>query len=240
MSYGLGNTVFAPEGEQFNVYTDQRYNLGQRMVLPDGRVFRFVKSADSLVAGKVVQSAANVANHLACAVTTAAAAATALTVTLGATAATLDQYADGYAISDEQPGGWALKIVTHPAANSAATLALTLHPKTPLQAAYTNGSTTVSLIKNPYKDVVLQPTSPTGTTLGIACATIASGSWGWVQTRGIASVLTSGTLVLGNSAVLGGATGALTPSTASTEKQAGQVQRVAATTKYSVVYLTLE
>ena len=236
----FGNTIFAPEGEQFNTYTEARYNLGQLMVLPDGRKFRFAKAGAALEVGKLTQAAANAAQHMSCTVQTAAAiGATSVIITLGSTAATLDQYALGYIVEEELPGGHAYKIVTHPAADASATLTLTLHPKNPLVVAWTTSSQ-VSLVKHPYKDVIDQPTTGSGVTLGVTVNAIASGSYGWLQRAGYCSALTSGTVVLGDRVVQGGAEGAVTPEGSLLGLPVGQVQYVGATTKYSIVDLTLE
>lgn len=75
----------------------QMHNLGERAVTPDGRSFRYVKAGGTaLVPGKLYQAPAEVTNHQNLAPTDAVAiGATSLTVTLGATAATANQYAGG-------------------------------------------------------------------------------------------------------------------------------------------------
>jgi hypothetical protein len=56
----------------------------------------------------------------------------------------------------------------------------------------------VGLIANPYNGVIQLPvTTATGTLVGIATYIISAGQYGWIQTWGICSVLTTGTPALG-------------------------------------------
>ena len=107
----------------------QMHNLGERAVTPDGRSFRYVKAGGTaLVPGKLYQAPAEVTNHQNLAPTDAVAiGATSLTVTLGATAATANQYAGGYVVITTGTGvGYQYRISSHPAAALNTTLTLTL------------------------------------------------------------------------------------------------------------------
>src|SRR5437773_343778 len=66
--------------------------LGERMVTKDGRSFRYcLNGAVALVAGNVIQAAAQIPNHLALTPVAASIGDTSITVALGATAATANQ-----------------------------------------------------------------------------------------------------------------------------------------------------
>jgi hypothetical protein len=176
---------------------DPKARLGQRAVSDDGRVFRYVKAgAADLVAGNVLQSPAIVANHLANTPPAVAIGATSFTYTPGATAGAANLYADGFLQVDTTPGnGYTYGVEKHAAIASAT--AFTLYLKDPIQVALTTSSR-VGLIANPYNGVIQLPvTTATGTLVGIATYIISAGQYGWIQTWGICSVLTTGTPALG-------------------------------------------
>jgi hypothetical protein len=169
------------------------HNLGERFVTSDGRVFRYAKAgAVDLVAGNWIQSPAQLANHQNIAVAAAAIGATEITVTLGATAATANQYAGGQAVVTITPGlGQAINILGHPAAALSTTLVLTLAE--PLRVALTT-STRIDLIPNPYNGVIQVPvTTLTGAVMGVATYIIPATEFGWLQRSGPAGALIAGT-----------------------------------------------
>src|SRR5206468_3746399 len=132
--------VLGAEGEQLRSYSDARWPLGTRLQLQDGREFRFALAGGSaLVAGNLQQAAANTANHQG--INPAAAVAVgarAVTVTLGATAAAANEYAGGYLVVEGTAGqGYAYLVDSHPAANSGASLTLTLAAGHSVQVALT-------------------------------------------------------------------------------------------------------
>ena len=146
------NSIYGKYGWEKVQTSDQRHKLGTRMVFDDGRAFRYVEvGAADIAAGAVVQAAAGVANHdMDLAIATASSGATAVTVTLGATAATKNQYKDGYIyINDGGTGeGHVYKIKSNPAADGSATLALTLDEEEGIVTALTNGTHLAGLAVN--------------------------------------------------------------------------------------------
>jgi len=190
--------------------TTQVHRLGERVETSDGRVFRYAQAgAAQLVAGNVVQAPAQVTTHKAMTPVAAAIGATSVTATLGATnAVTANQYADGYLIVAVTPGnGYAYRISSHPAAAASAACVFTLAE--PLNVALTTSSR-VSLQANPYKGVIQAPTTLTGTPAGIAVFPAAANEYCWIQTRGLAPVLTAGTPAVGAAVgVPGSAAGAV-------------------------------
>ena len=172
------------------------FPLGSKLIYGD-RTFRYAFTNGAVTAGKLLQTAAAVANHRDIAVQAAASAGdTAVTVTLGSTAATLNQYADGYLhINDVAGQGQLLKIASHPAADASANLVVTLYD------AVTTALTTSSkadLIENPYANVIVAPTAETGAVAGVTTIDTADNRFFWAQTSGPCSVLTDGTIVLGH------------------------------------------
>jgi len=119
----------------------QEVQVGQIGVTPDGRVFRYSQAgAVDLAVGKLAVAAAIAANHENMAVASAAAiGATSVTVTLGATAATANQYAGGFlTINDATGEGRAYLVSGHPAADASASLVVTLAE--PITVALTTSS----------------------------------------------------------------------------------------------------
>jgi len=91
------NTISGRYGWEKVQTSTQKHKLGTEMVFVDGRKFRYVENGGSnITEGLLVASEAVVGNHDEdLAVATASTGATSITVTLGATAAAKDLYAEG-------------------------------------------------------------------------------------------------------------------------------------------------
>ena len=158
-----------------------------------GRKFRYVKcGATALVVGNCIQAPAEKTNHDQLTPSAAAIGAEQITVTLGATAVTANQYAGGQAVIDTTPGeGYAYTIKGHPAADASATVVLTL--ETPIIVALTTSSR-VTIAPNPYNLVIQHPvTTATGVALGGAVFIIVANEYGWIQSGGPGAALIAGT-----------------------------------------------
>jgi len=176
--------------------------VGTRWDLSDGREVMLVRAGDAIAAGKLYQDAAIVANHQNIAVTAYQAYSAngnvpaKVTVTLGATAATANQYAGGFVVVNDVTGeGQTLRIASHPAADSAATLALTLEEGA--TTALTTSSE-VCLIPPHGKDVIIMPTTITGAVAGVGLYIIAAASYGFLTTKGLTSCLADGAVTVGS------------------------------------------
>jgi hypothetical protein len=193
-----GGAIAIGQGELVSSST-QLHNLGQLAQTSDGRKWRYCKAgASDLVAGNVIQAPAQIANHRNLTVAAHAIGVTTLTVTLGATAATADQYAGGVAIVSTTPGlGYSYGISGHPAADASASLALSLHPSNSIQVALTSSSK-IDLQVNPYRGVIQAPvTTLTGAVVGVATYIITAAQFGWLCTGGHCGVLIDGTPAVG-------------------------------------------
>lgn len=191
-----------PAVVDFNPYktsTTQMYQLG--IQFKDGEdVWRYAKvGASTITRGKVQTAPAPKTNHHNCAVASAVAINDkTITVTLGATAAVADEYAEGFiVISDATLGGTQYRIKTHPAANSSASLTLTLYE--PVTVALTT-SAKANLVHNTY-NAVIEGTSQTIRIAGVAQVTATTGLFLWLKTRGVASLLADQTIALGSDVV---------------------------------------
>jgi len=194
----LSSHSVALSGQFWRSTVEQEHPLGARGEAPDGRVYRYCKAAATLVAGNCIQSAAAIPDHIATVMTAAAVGATSITFTPGGTGGAADLYAGGYLASDTTPGhGITYTVEGHAAITASTAFTLRLHPNDPIKVAIATGSR-LSLIHNLYKNVIQFPvTTATGSLVGVAPYAITSGEYGWLQTRGLASVLTTGTPALG-------------------------------------------
>ena len=236
--------IYGAEGEQWETYSDQRHVLGTRLVLQDGRTFRFVENGGTLlVAGNVIQAEAPGSDFDELAIAAAAAGSESVTVTLGSTAAAADLFAEGYLFVEDDAGeSFLYPVRSHPAASTSATMVVTIWNS--IQVALTTSST-VLLLKSLYKDVIQLPTTGTGDIVGVAVSPIAADEYGWIQTHGPCGVLTDGTLVIGQHIrASDGVAGAVEPldrdGSNENEAELGRVISVSATTEQSLCYLTIE
>lgn len=173
----------------------QRHRLGALRMLDDGRIFVYCKAGGSdLAAGKLVQAPAPVTNHTNCAVAANAAIGDrVVTLTLGNTAATANQYKDGFLLVNDATGeGHAYKIKSHPAAAGTANLTVTLYDK--IRVALVSGTSEVTLVSNPYNGVIIHPSPPTARVVGVTPMAITAGNYFWCQCRGLAAVLIDGSV----------------------------------------------
>jgi len=127
-------------------------------------------------------------------------------------------------------------------------LSLTLDPDESVQVAMTT-STTVSLVKNTYKDIIIHPSPATAKLVGVAVSAIPANQYGWIQTWGPCAVLTQGTVVINevvvDSATVDGAVAPMgltegQPNTGAGQNAVGVVMEVAANTEHSLVFLTID
>ena len=257
----MGPTVlYGPDGAQFLTaagtrFTGAQFPYGTQMIMHDGRKFRFcIAGATALVIGNLIQAAANVADHVdttaaANAASTAGTPVRTLTTTLGATLASLNQYGSGYGVISVTPGaGQVYVFADTPAVASSGSFVGPLAAGHEIRVALTTTSR-VDLINNPYDNVIQSPiTTATGVAVGVAVVAIAASAYGWLQTRGIAAILTSGTVLLGAEVIVPSLTaGAINAAlvtelgtTQSSEVTVGQVQRVAATAAWSTIFLMID
>lgn len=235
--------LHGPEGEQLNTYTDQRFPLGTQLVQQDGRKYRFSKAGGTTLArGEVQQSAANTGNHVGLTAAAMAAGTRSPTQLLAATAAALNEYANGYLHITVTPDGGSMYVIgQHDAVLSSGTITANLAQGYKLNNAWTT-STRVNFVHNPWFGLIRVPiTTITQALVGVAVSAMVNATFGWVQTSGPAAVLTSGTLILGNSASYIQVAAALGPPAAvATDYSVGQVMLVGATGGWSMVYLRLD
>ena len=156
--------------------------LGSIGYTDDGRKFRYCKNngTNAMVAGNVQQSPVEDTGDEDLAIAAVAAIGD-KQVSLAAATVTANQYADGYLVITVTPGeGLYYKIKSHEAA-TADTVVINLYD--PLKVALTTASN-ADLVANPYNGVIINPTSATGTPVGVAMTAVPASQYTWIQVGG--------------------------------------------------------
>lgn len=205
-----------------------------------GRTFVYAKAgAAALGIGMVSVHPTPAANHQNVAVAVAAAVdADNVTVTLGATAATLNQYEDGYlVVSDATGEGTAYKIRSNPAADASASLKLTLYDR--VHTALTTSSE-CCLIPNPYNGTVIAVTDQADGCAGVPIIGITANYYYWSQTGGICPVLADENVTQGSLLTFGtSVAGAVEAQDAAGEHILGYAYIALVDTEYRPAFLTI-
>ena len=208
MAFTYG-TIWGDYGDEKVTGTTKLHPFGTRMLVPDGRVFKYggISSAGAVGAGNIVQASATIAGHDMDLVITAAVAVggKSITVTTTATDAAKDLYADGFVyINDGAGEGHMYKIAGHAAHDYSEDADLTLNfaDGDTVAEAITTASL-AGLMLSPYSNMVISTAGAHGARTGIVtgvCATgMAASYYGWFQTWGLAAVLCDTTaFVVGN------------------------------------------
>jgi len=197
------------------------HHPGEGVFLADGRVFRYaVVGASNLVAGTMNTPAAEKANHYEISPTTAITSSTTppfqstnqVTLTLGATAAVANEYAEGFLnFSSGANVGLSYQISNHLAALSAATtFVVNLYDYFQNAVAVAD---TVDLVHSQWNNVLQSTGSSDQTIRGAGVCMIAGTAvYGvWLVTKGLAACIADGTVAVGTELVLSNSTaGALT------------------------------
>lgn len=187
----MANIAGNPTLGSIDLYTSdtvQMNELGQLIFGDNGKAFRYVQAgASALVVGNLLQSSAVDTQFDDMAVTAQAAGLTTVTVTNGTTVLTGGEFAGGTLSVSVTPGlGDEYTVLSSSAAANGGTITLTIDR--PLRTAWTT-STKVTLRRSPFAGVIQCPTTLTGTVVGVAITAIPASSFGWIQTKGVAGVL---------------------------------------------------
>lgn len=181
---GYTPTVVTYGGNNF-YDTSNDMLCGVRFNTNDGRQVIMVRnggteiSVAAIGSGLLVQAPAEVTafNHLAMTVPTATPATAGtyqILVTNGATVLNVNEFANGYLITDTGTGiGQTLQIASHQSAANAGTFIVTLQD--PIQVTL-DATTFVTLVRNPYIGVVVSATGLTGTAVGASFYAISAGT----------------------------------------------------------------
>ena len=234
---GKGGSLVATV-DPFTSGASQLFPLGSEL-LYGNTVYRYGQmGAGAVTAGKCVTHAASIAHHFDLTPTAGVAAGeTAISVETAGTDITLNQYAGGYLYVNDAAGeGQMLRIRSNPAHDHSDDASIIITTYDDLATAITTSSR-VTLIADPLSALIGQAATTTGATMGVTVVDMAATHYGWFAVSGPATVLTSGTLVVGNHAVPLGAVGAVGPAAGDVIQVIGTVMIVNVTTDYSLINL---
>ena len=243
--YGPADLIVGKGGSQYGTVdpyaesSTQLFPLGSRL-LYGNTVYRYGKmGAGAVTAGKCVTHAASIAHHFDLTPTAGVAAGeTAISVETAGTDITLNQYANGYLYVNDAAGeGQMLRIKSNPAHDHSADPSIVITCYDDLATAIPTSSR-ITLIPDPNSALIGQAATTTGATMGVTIVDMTAAYYGWFAVSGPATVLTSGTLVVGNHAVPLGAVGAVGPAAGDVIQVIGVVMIVNVTTDYSLINLT--
>ena len=242
------NFVMGADQTVYSTTTTRRFPFGTLLVTQDGRQYRYTENGGTAIGtvtgGRVFQSSAPSANYDNQAVAAAAAVGDrSITVTLGGAPA-LDLFAGGYvAINDVDGEGYIYHVVSNTAA---ASCVFTLEPPG-IRVALTTSSE-ANAVLNPFKDVVVHDSPPTAPAMGATPSAWAADVFGWGQTRGPASILTDGTVVVGAGVCASDSVDGAVEHWANDADTAGEIEAmpvgkvmvVAADTEFSTIWLQID
>lgn len=178
----------------FDESADQLHRLGETVFANDGRVYRYAQAGGSaLVAGQVQQAPAQDTGDADLAVAAAAVGDASITTTDTVTV-TANQYAEGFLVVTKTAGqGLSYQIDGHAAATGAV---VTINLVDEVQVALT-ASSEIDLVKNPHDGVIVAPTTPTSSVVGVSVTALTASEFGWLQVAGPAAVEAEGALTVG-------------------------------------------
>jgi len=250
-------TIFGKLKDIYKTSATKVLPLGTRMVLPDGRVFRYAKNGGTeLDLGKICATCSQVAEDIKdIAPTAAVAVGDVSSISVGKSSCTnwsADDFKEGYLYAMDAAGQgqiWQIKANAACATSSGAGATVTLEPESYCVTALTTSASKLGIVKNIYDDVRVKPAlggaTLLGVPVGVPIVTVAENRYFWIQTWGPCMVLDAGTLVSGEKAVIGSTTGAaaagaLCPSTGSAVTMSvGMAIASGADGNYSLVFLMI-
>lgn len=232
----------------YETSSEQLHPLGARLEIGDGRVFHYAKnsSAAILAMGKLNSGVNPLATHLKCAVAeSAVVGATKVKLTLGAAAAAVNLYAEGYLNIDNGASAayHTYKIKDH------LTIALStagyFNLFDPLITALTITTDYATLTQNPWKNVTvtIAGAAQVQMPVGVSLVAVPISYYHWSQTWGPIGCLLDTVAVpvisdyLMSSAALAGAL--LKYAVTASRTPVGWLMRAEAATDYGLVFLTI-
>jgi len=178
----------------YHATTDQNYMLGCKLELADGRIFRYCKCGTGVTKALMTQQAtvnSDWDNEVQTTGTAAVIGDQSIKVYV-VNAPSAHDWDDGWLnVRDGTGEGEAYLIKSHDAS---------LLPVIELAdeggirtATLASTGTELTIIKNLYRDIVVHPsTTATGMPTGVPLCTIATASYGWLQTHGLCPMIVDG------------------------------------------------
>ena len=176
--------------------------LGTYAGTEDGRIYRFgLAGAVALAPGKFAVTPAVVANHQNRTTTGHAVDSYSVGLNIGATAATIDQYKDGY-LTINDAAGEGITYLVEGNAVAAGSDVLTVALAEPIKVALTASTSEATLHVNPMASLIVSPSAIAHQVAGVNNVTVAIGEYAWFQVAGYCSVLSDGIIAKGVEGIL--------------------------------------
>ena len=174
-----------------------------------GRSWRYsLAGAGNLARGKLYSSAVTIGNHINLSFASAPAdLAKSVTVTLGGSVVTANQYQDGWLnVQDGTSEGRAYPIEGHPAqATSTGDLVVDLKEQFATLGAVAESN--VNLVYNRWAGVLISSTGQDDAVAGVPNVAVTLAEYGWLQTYGPCAVWQDETIAIGSGVVTGSSVG---------------------------------
>ena len=250
-AFPVGNAMF--KGNIFSSSTTPLYPVGMKIVRGDGAEYVYGHFGAATNRGLVVAqdlSETSVVDTDNAVIAPASAVAVpgetlkpgsigSRYVELTLAAVTANQFEGGYlAITDDTGEGFQYRIKGNTATDNPATGNIRLELYDPLQAAL-DATSDIAITGCLYNDLEPATAATDDNVAGVSVATQASGDYGWVQTRGIATVLEDGAVVLSENVMVGAVAGSVAAAAALTDYTIGQVVMVGDDTGHCQILLNL-
>lgn len=249
-------SIFGVSGGQTSTDASLATLTGSKWQTADGRELVLVQNGGTaLVSGVLVQSPASIgANHTGLTVATAAIGATQVTVTLGGTLATANQYAGGFLVISAGTGiGQTLRIQSHPAGTSSGTVVLTLEDALSVATLVSDSKGSLTLPQYgsakgtdfTTSGVVVCPTTLTGRVVGatfypIPATSTTVLSYGFIVKNGAVGVLNGAGTSIGLDVMPGGSVaGSVVTYVVATKSRVGTSTVAGEDTKVQLITLQL-
>lgn len=221
--------------------SSRQHRLGTKYVTEDDKTYRYAKAgASNLAVAELMVNPdvdTNVVNKTVAA--TYAVGATQVLVNVAGTVVQ-DAYQDGtFTISDATGEGVNYRVVGNTGVTGSGTVTVSL--ATPLTLALTVSVSEYTLTKNPWDAVVVSATDQADMAVGVPNVAIASGEYGWLQTRGQCSVLWDEAVAKGLALTIGtGTAGAVEALDGAGEVQIGVASQAGVDTEHQTAFLTID
>lgn len=203
----LFGDVEQPIHDIYTTSSTQRYALGTKLVYSDGRVFRYAKNGGTALSKAYMTTSEALMAHTLEEIQASMGTSIEIgdyefqiDVTTGGTFVE-DEFAQGFLIVNKSTGmGDIYKVVANLIDSSDDTL-MRVQLETPIRTALAAG-TELTLVKSPWRDVDVMPTTAEGTPAGIPLVAVTANYYCWLQTGGYAPCIvdTGETMVKGGPA----------------------------------------
>jgi hypothetical protein len=238
---GLTGARHLTEQDFRDISSTKQLAVGSYAETPDGRGYRYALAGGTTLApGKLgVAATVNADATNKTIARTVAAGATEIVLDAGGTIVA-DAYADGYlTINDATGEGISYLVANHTGVTGAGEITINL--RDPIEVGLTIDVSEGTLTQNPWSGVVISVTDQADMPVGVPNVSITNAYYGFVQTRGVCSVLGDEAVAAGLALTTGtGVAGAVEALDAAGEFQIGVALVAAVDTEYREAYLTID